>query len=237
MVFTPVTQTTTPRSESIQPPKPRRVTAARLSAWSIALFVVIGALILWTPIFLLCMSLWALPAVLSGVAVGKLVWDYKDGVRPSRRVALFVCVTAFLLIVHAFCGGSSSWLRLGVAIRLWRVGGIERVEQWVDQQINPLRTEWDAMGGQQGLEKLSHDDRMKFLFRPKDSPEWLMPLRSYLPARISDDANGRPDGVSFQLSGWDHGWGLTVLCEPSSYSLQKRWPARLTDRSYVWGNP
>lgn len=222
---------------SVAPPKRKRVTAVALAITSLILFVITGALIVITPVFLLCVPLWALPAMLSAIAVGRLVWDYKDGRPPTRRVTIFVVATALVLMTHVLVGGSKSWLRLGLALRLWQVGGIGRVEEWVRSQIDPLRAEWDAMGGQEGLRKFSNEDRVRFLFRPKDSPEWLRPLRSYLPARISRDANDRPNGIVFIIAGWDHGWGLTVLCEPSPDSLQRHWPGKLTNRSYIWGTP
>ena len=43
--------------------------------------------------------------------------------------------------------------------------------------------------------------------------------------------------VGSALTGWDHGWGLTVLCEPTTDSLAQRWHRRLSDRSFVWGLP
>jgi hypothetical protein len=221
---------------SVAPPKRKRFTAIGLANSALILFVITGALIVWTPIFLLCIPLWALPAGLSAVALGRLIWDYKDGLRPTRRATAFVVAIALLLVTHVCVGGSSSWLRIGLALRLWQVGGIGRVEEWVRTQIDPLRLEWDAMGGEKGLAKLSHEEHVRFLLRPKDSPEWLRPLRSYLPARISHDANG-PNGITFELSGWDHGWGLTVLCEPTPVSLIQHGPRRLTDRSYIWGTP
>ena len=264
--------------------KPRaRNSAADYALVGLILFLLNGALIVYSPMWSLCMPLAFIGPLFALIAVGKLVIGRRaaraalnsasaapaapPATRHKRRHVVFVTFVAVITLLHLAAGGNRLWFRLGVEWRLRQVGGLARVEQWTQQHVDKLRRRFDEIGGLRGMERLEHDDRLEFLFvRPPARPDWLAPLTSYLPARVSNDIEGRPDGIDFSLGGWDHAWGMSVQADssspppppatssptsqtssssspssqPSSSATrvtENRWPSRLSDRSHLWGRP
>jgi hypothetical protein len=213
------------------PPTPsRQVTPGGLVATAVGLFLLNGALILYSPVWQLCVPLGWTAVVLAVLAAALAVHEH-------RRRGVTIAIAA-LMILHLILGGNMIWFRLGVDWRLRHVGGLPRVEVWAAGHVAALDQRFDEIGGEAGMAKLDQEGRRAFLFvYPPDRPDWLKPLTEYLPARVSHDQTGRPSAISFQLSGWDHGWGLSVYPAAQPDAHESRWPRRLSDRAFLWGRP
>lgn len=208
-----------------------------IAAVALIIFLVNGALVIWTPLWSLCFPLWLTPIVAVLWSVVLLLKERGRGTM-SRGGIAFVTAVGCIVAVHAVLGANQAWFRCGVECRLWRVGGRERVESWVAQHVNSLQADWDRLGGGKGVDALPNAESHRFFFvHGADRPEWLAPLAAYLPPRVDSDSTSQFVGIRFSLSGWDHGWGLDVYVKPQPDAARRRWINRLSDRSFLWGQP
>lgn len=226
--------------------KPRRaigdISSFTLSLLALISFIATGALIIWTPLWSLCIPLWVLAPAIASLGFVQWLGERKrrseTSPRPSTRHAIFVSVVAFVVVLQTVLGGPKLWFRIGVELRLWQAGGLPRVESWVSNYTASLREEWSRRGGMEAIAKADDATRRKFFFRPpkEDQPSWLSPLTKYLPPQIKSGKDG-PDGIDFVLSGWDHGWSLHVYSQPPNPPPTTWWVNRLSDRSFLTSSP
>jgi hypothetical protein len=214
----------------------------RLAGWSPsaiaiawAFFILNGALIMWSPLWAVaCCPLWGMPICFIGAAW--LFGDFRRGQQGARKRAVWVGASVLVFALHLLLGGNQIWLRCGLELRLWQVGGITQVESWVDSYVGPLQAEWDRRLASDGFEQLSQASRERFfVVTLEDIPPCLKPLAYYLrPTRIIH-VDGRPAGVSFRFGIHEASWGLNVYKDGPPKEEAGSWPRRLGHRSYVWG--
>lgn len=208
-----------------------------IGAWVV--FVVNGALIVWSSMWSICFPMPFLPLWLAVMAVVALPAEFRRDRAKARRRLGWVCGSAAVFLLEVLLGGNLFWMRCGIQLRLWPAGGIERLEAWTASHVGTLQAEWKAMGGVKGLEGADEKTHRRFYCaRAEDVPDWVQPVMRYVGyPTVIHDIDQNPAALDFSVHGWDHGWGLVVFKDAPPEAKKKRWPWRMGERSYVWGQP